>query len=277
MLPSRGRRALLSTLCALTLLLPCLAQYTQVNVTDTPGYKLLPGVHSVPAPVRVAPDQDWRGIDGQWNTFSLVVGDPRANTRVFVSTASQQLWVVNRQACISNITDPQTGAILQYDVFNSECERSRGFLYNTSLSTTWRKKGYYQLWVEKKLGLTGNGLFGFDSVGLGLAGEQGPSVQNNSIGTLVSANFWLGHIGLHPKPTNFSAFEDPVPSFLTNLFDQQNIPSLSFGYTAGSQYRKSSTNVTPQLAHELHMQMVKQSSPVSRWEATMPLGSFPMI
>ncbi|KAH7383792.1 aspartic peptidase domain-containing protein [Pyrenochaeta sp. MPI-SDFR-AT-0127] len=239
MLPSRGRRAFLSTICALsalTLLLPCLAQYTQVNVTDTPGYKLLPGVSSVPAPVRVAPDQDWRGIDGEWNTFSLLVGDPRANVRVFVSTASQQLWVVNRQACISNITDPTTREILEYNVFNAECERSRGFLYNTTFSDTWQKKGYYQLWVEKKLGLTGNGLFGFDSVGLGMAGEQGPSVQNSSIGTLVSANFWLGHIGLHPKPTNFSAFEDPVPSFMTNLFNQRNIPSLSFGYTAGAQY-----------------------------------------
>ncbi|CAO2650086.1 Nn.00g013780.m01.CDS01 [Neocucurbitaria sp. VM-36] len=240
MVPSRGRCAFLASICALvasTLLLPCLAdEYVQRNITDTPGYQLLPNITSVPAPVRVAPDQNWMGIDGEWNTFSLLVGDPQENVRVFVSTASQQIWVVNRLACVSNITDPSTGQIVQMNAFNSDCESSRGFLYNNSASETWHRKGYYQLWLEKNLGLVGNGLYGFDSVGLGLAGEKGPSVQNTTIGTLVSSNFWLGHIGLHPKPTNFSAFEDPIPSYLTDLFAQKNIPSLSFGYTTGAQY-----------------------------------------
>src|SRR4051794_29080338 len=104
MVRSCGRRAFLSTICASALLLPCLAaEYAQVNITDTPGFKLLPGVSSVPAPVKVAPDQDWMGIDGAWNTFSLLIGDPQINARVFVSTASQQIWAVHRQACISNI------------------------------------------------------------------------------------------------------------------------------------------------------------------------------
>ncbi|KAF1848877.1 acid protease [Cucurbitaria berberidis CBS 394.84] len=240
MIPSQGRCVLLSSICALvapTLLLPCLAaEYVQQNLTDSPGFKLLSGISSVPAPIRVAPDQDWMGTDGAWNTFSLLVGDPPENVRVLVSTASQQTWVINRQACVSNITDPKTGQIAQLNAFNSDCETSRGFLYNNTDSKTWRRKGYYQLWLEKNLGLVGNGLYGFDSVGLGLLGEQGPSVQNTTIGTLVTANFWLGHIGLHPKPTNFSAFENPIPSYLSDLFTQKKIPSLSFGYTAGAQY-----------------------------------------
>lgn len=239
MLSSTGFRASLSALYALSttlLLAPCLAQYTQQNITDTPGYKLLPGVDSVPAPVSVAPDQDWMGIDGSWNTFSLQVGDPQENVRVFISTASQQIWAVNSQACVQNVTDGN-GQIVQYNVLNNDCAQSRGRLFNTSFSTSWQRKGFYQLWIEKNLGLVGNGLYGFDSVGLGLPGEQGPAVANTTIGTLVSPNFWLGHIGLHPKPTNFSAFESPISSYMTNLFDQKSIPSLSFGYTAGAQYR----------------------------------------
>jgi hypothetical protein len=53
----------------------------------------------------------------------------------------------------------------------------------------------------------------------------------------------VGHFGLHPKPTNFSkdmVAVPPVPSYMTRLFEQGSIPSLSFGYTAGVQYRKLS-------------------------------------
>jgi hypothetical protein len=236
MIASRSRRGFFTTL----LLYPLLAAaYVQQNITETPNYKLLPGIASVPAPVSIAPDQDWIGIDGAWNTFSLHIGDPGQPVRVLVSTASQQIWAINVQACIANITDPATGNITQFNVFNSDCGESRGFLYNNSISDTWQKKGYYQLWIEKNLGLVGNGLYGFDSVGLGMRGDAGPYVTNTTIGTLVTSNFWLGHIGVHAKPTNFSAFEDPVPSYIMDLFHQKSIPSLSFGYTAGAQYRKT--------------------------------------
>jgi len=242
MVPFRGHRAFHTTLCAFlaaALLLPLLAaaDYVPTNITETPNFQLLPGIASVPAPVTVAPDQNWLGVDGSWNTFTLRVGETGENVRVFVSTASQQIWAINRMACITNTTSPVTGEITAYNVFDSDCETSRGFLFNSSNSETWQQKGFYQLWIEKYLGLVGNGLYGFDSVGLGRAGEMGPSVQNTTIGTLVTANFWLGHIGVHSKSTNFSVFDESVPSYLTTLFDQKSIPSLSFGYTAGAQYR----------------------------------------
>jgi hypothetical protein len=243
MVPSPGPRAFLTTICALIATTPLFvpyvaADYVQKNITSAPGYKFLPGIASVPAPIRVAPDQDWLGIDGEWNTFSVRVGEPAANARVHASTASQQIWAINRQACVQNISDG-SGKIIEYNRFNSQCESGRGYLFNETVSQTWHAKGYYRLWLEKWLGYPGNGLFGWDTVGLGQAGEMGPTIKNTIVGTLVSSNFWLGHIGLHPKPTNFSAFEDPVPSFMTGLFDQKNIPSLSFGYTAGSRYRMS--------------------------------------
>ncbi|KAH7412285.1 aspartic peptidase domain-containing protein [Phaeosphaeria sp. MPI-PUGE-AT-0046c] len=241
MVPLLGRcavpfHAAICTLAAVaTLLAPCRAEYTQKNITSVPGYKLLPGVASVPAPVAVAPDQDWLGIDGEWNTFSLIVGEPPSTVRVQVSTASQQIWTINRQACLQNITDG-SGKVIEVNRFSDDCNDSRGRLYNQTASKSWTEKGYYRLWVEKWLGLEGNGLFGWDSVEFGQPGEKGPAIHKTVVGTLVSSNFWMGHIGLHPKPTNFSAFDDPVPSFMTGLFDQGSIPSLSFGYTAGSQY-----------------------------------------
>ncbi|KAL5118753.1 hypothetical protein ACEQ8H_003256 [Pleosporales sp. CAS-2024a] len=252
MVPAPGQRSLLATttttaaICALalasTLLAPCHASdAVPHNTTRTPGYSLLPGIASVPAPVRVAPDQGYAGIDGQWSTFSLMVGRPATNVRVQVSTASQQIWVINRQACLQNVTDA-AGKIVQYNQLNENCETTRGLLYDQATSTAWHQKGYYRLWLEKWIGLEGNGLFGWDYVGIGQAGEKGPSLQSTIIGTLVSPDFWMGHIGLHPKPTNFSAFEDPVPSFMTGLFEQQSIPSLSFGYTAGAPYRTAEGN-----------------------------------
>ena len=236
-----GLRAFLTTICAVLSFLTCLANgYKQVNVTSTPGYKLLRGIRSVPAPVSVDPDEGWMGIDGSWSTFGLRQGASQDKIQVFASTASQQIWAVHPQACLVNKTDPNTKQIVEYNVINSDCEISRGHLFNVTQSKTWHRKGYFQLWLEKKLGFVGNGLFGFDSVHLGWSGDDKPTVPDTTIGTLVAPNFWLGHIGLHPKPTNFSDKEEPVPSYLVNLFTQKNIPSLSFGYTAGAKYREFS-------------------------------------
>ncbi|KAF2133725.1 acid protease [Dothidotthia symphoricarpi CBS 119687] len=237
MICSRGPRAFLATICTLaitTLLAPCLADNAQKNTSSTPGFKLLPGVSSVPVPISVAPDQEFQGIDGSWNTFSLRVGSTQHNVRVTISTASQQVWVINPYACVSNHTDEATGEPLA-DV-DLECATSRGFLFNTTESQTWVEQGFYQLWLGKNFEMHGNGLYGFDSVGLGLPGETGPTVQNTTISTLITSEFWLGHFGLHHKPTNFSSYEDAKPSYMTNLFEQIHIPSMSFGYTAGAQY-----------------------------------------
>ncbi|KAL8721967.1 MAG: hypothetical protein Q9181_007593 [Wetmoreana brouardii] len=44
-------------------------------------------------------------------------------------------------------------------------------------------------------------------------------------------------LGLNPRPSNFTNFSDPVPSYLSNLKKQALVPSLSWAYTAGNQYR----------------------------------------
>ena len=123
--------------------------------------------------------------------------------------------------------------------FDQDCERDRGQLFNTTDSNTWDEQGFYGLHVGQTFGLDGNGYFGYDTVGLGIPGEEGPTITNTTIATLKTSYFWLGHLGLHPKPTNFTQDMVSVPSYMTRLFEQGNIPSLSFGYTAGVQYRES--------------------------------------
>ncbi|KAF2119497.1 aspartic peptidase domain-containing protein [Lophiotrema nucula] len=214
-----------------TLLRPCLAVAVGLEPRDLTN-------SSIPSPVSVAPTQNWDGIDGSWNSFALRVGDPSQFIRVFISTASQQTWAVHAEACLFNETDPQTNETVE--AVDKDCYESRGGTFNMTTSTTWDEIGFYQLWTEKNLGLIGNGQYGYDTVGFGQPGEEGPTLKNTTVGTLVADNFWLGHFGVNAKPTNFSAFSDPSPSYMTYLFQQKYIPSLSFGYTAGAQYHFTS-------------------------------------
>ncbi|KAL5384387.1 hypothetical protein PMIN06_009691 [Paraphaeosphaeria minitans] len=192
----------------------------------------------VPIPIAVAPDQNWEGIDGSWNTFSLRVGTPYQPVHVFVSTASQQTWTVAQYACMRPDMDSATNTTTEKE--DPDCRDSRGWTFNSNTSSTWDYNGFYQLWIEKNLDYAGNGQYGWDTVGLGLPGEEGPTLVNTTVGTLISSDFWLGHFGVNPKSTNFTNFTDPSPSYMTLLFEQNHIPSVSFGYTAGAQYHGAS-------------------------------------
>jgi hypothetical protein len=235
------RCAFLTTVLLWTSLSLCSATYVQKNTTNTPGYTLLQGISSVPAPLTVAPDQGWAGIDGSWNTFSLRAGSQQTIIRVLPSTSSQQIWVVDLAGCTGTFEDTLTNTTVTK--VDEACRDSRGQLFNVTNSKSWYDQGFWDLWVGRdNFGLTGHGHYGYDTVALGIPGEEGPSVDNTTIGTLKNPNFWLGHLGLHPKPTNWStdvSTSPPVPSYMTMLYEQGNIPGRSYGFTAGSQYRTS--------------------------------------
>ena len=162
------------------------------------------------------------GNDGPWSTFPMQIGTPNTNeTRVLVSTAIPNQWVVLAEAC-----NDQT------------CATSRGNnLFNPNASSTWDEDRIYNLLFEQDLNYTGNGLYGFDTVGLGFA-NQGVVIQNQTVAGIVQPDFWMGYIGINPQPTNFSDLQNPVPSLFKNLYTQGKIPSLSYSYSAGAPYRK---------------------------------------
>jgi hypothetical protein len=181
-----------------------------------------------PSPIVFSPSEEWNGIDGQWNTFALRIGTPAQIVKVMISTTSQQTWAIHPLGCTVDFPGLST----------SQCPNSRGGIYNSNTSTTYVKNGLYQLYIEENLNYTGNAEFGYDAIGLGFAGEGGPTLDHQIIGSLAVKGFWNGHFGIHPKTTNFTDYNQNVPSFMSTLKAQRLIPSVSWGFTQGAAYRK---------------------------------------
>ena len=181
-----------------------------------------------PAPVAVPASQEFDGNDGPWSSFTVQVGTPPQDVKVLISTASYQTLVVAPEGCTSS--DPPN------------CASSRGGEFVSSLSSTWRinnitANGTFTLELENNLGYSGNGDYGFDTVGTGWQGSGTPSLAQQIVGKIATKEFYLGIFGLDPRPTNFTNFNDPVPSYMATLKERNIIPSISWGYTAGNQYR----------------------------------------
>lgn len=193
------------------------------------------------SPLNVISDRGYRhrdGNDGPWSTFNIHLGNPQQVARVLVSTTVGETWVISANStqggCIK--TDP------------SSCNWDRGVLYNMNKSTTWQDQGIFALGDEVNLpdydGPFDVGDYGFDSLGLGLPGSGGLTLDNMVVSALATKDFFIGNLGLNPAPTNLSEnFDDPRPSFLSSLKSQGHIPSLSYGYSAGNQYRESNLQV----------------------------------
>lgn len=145
-----------------------------------------------------------------------------------MSTAIPNTWVVISEACS-----------------NGTCSDTRGGtpLFNQNSSTTWNGQGIYDLYFERHLNYTGpggsslRGRYGLDKVGLDYQGATAPTLDEQVIAGLVTEQFYLGYYGVNPQPTNFSNFDNPIPSFFQTLKTKSLIPSLSYSYTAGNQYR----------------------------------------
>ena len=151
------------------------------------------------------------------------IGTPSQIFRVLASTTVPETWVVGH-GCIPS--DP------------SDCPLNRGNLYDNSTSSSSEFKANYQLGVELNLGYTdyANGGYGYDKLGTGYPGSGGPTLDHQVIAAIDTKQFYLGMLGLTPRPINFT-WDEQTPSFLSSLRNQSIIPSLSFGYNAGAEYR----------------------------------------
>ena len=139
-----------------------------------------------------------------------------------MSTSSPDTWVVRSYGCLSD---------------DDGCLEDRGRPFNPNTSTTWDQTGFYNLNVIQNEASSVRGQFGNDTVGLGVQGSGGPILKNQIVATYTDPSLYLGLFGLNPASTNFSATDQGRPSYMTSLKKNNLIPSLSFGYTAGSQYR----------------------------------------
>ncbi len=162
------------------------------------------------------------GDDGQWSSFTIRVGTPAQNVRVFISTSSPETWVVLDAGCTTG---------------DNTCLQNRGSTYNYNASSTWSQHGSYKLGTEQNLNNSVQAFFGNETLGLGIQGSGGPTLPDQIIGAFASEEYYLGMFGLNPASTNFTPQDQGRQSYMSTLKNQSLIPSLSFGYTAGAKYR----------------------------------------
>ncbi len=170
------------------------------------------------------------GDDGSWSTFLINVGAPPQELHVLASTDVAATWVIAPDGC-------QSGDA-------SNCTTARGGTFDSNKSTSWKTKGMFGLLGETNLGYSGNdvnGTFGFDTLGIpGKSGVANVSSDDLVLAAIATREFFVGNLGLSTQPVNFTDAGDSTPSFLNSLKNQNLIPSVSFGYTAGASYSKSS-------------------------------------
>jgi len=186
------------------------------------------GAPPIPAPISISPTHEFDGNDGPWSSFPIQIGTPPQVVKVLVSTAGAQTWVVSPQGCIQS--DP------------SDCPMSRGGVFQTNISSTWKQNNatansIFPLLLEANLGSKGNGYYGYDTVALGGQSSGGPMLDQQVVGSIATKDFYLGIFGLHPGFSNLTTFGDSVPSYMSNLNQSGLIPSMTWSYTAGNQYR----------------------------------------
>ena len=188
---------------------------------------------SIP-PYSWPPSQFWDGNTGSWSSFLLRVGTPAQSFKILPATNGNQILVPVPEGC--QTSDPSNCGNLR-GVLPFQGSPSKGFQKNQS--STWVSQGIYDLDVEDGLNLTGNADFGYDTVGLGIQNSNGLTLTTQLVGGIATKDFYLGEFGLGSKPTNLTSLDNPIPNYMQSLREQDRIPSLSYGYTAGAKYQGS--------------------------------------
>lgn len=159
----------------------------------------------------------------------ISAGTPPQQLQVLPSTEVASTWVVAPEGC-------NTG-----DAAN--CTEVRGGIYDDTKSSSWNVNDIYQLGAENNLGSTysgneENGTYGYDTLSIHGKGAN-VSVNHQVIAAIETKTYFVGNLGLSPQPINFTDSSDPSPSLLQSLKNENLIPSLSYGYTAGASYRRT--------------------------------------
>lgn len=167
-----------------------------------------------------------------WSTFPMRIGRPAQDVLLLPSTAAAETWVsASDTGCPNGIPVPPAGSL--------NCFDSRGRLFDSDESATWLSNSNYTLGVEGNLGLDSGAVYGYDNIIIGTAGSGGPSADHQIIANNADPRYWMGAIGLNAQATNFTNYVSPQPSMMQTLKTTNQIPSVSYGYTAGAYYRES--------------------------------------
>ena len=106
-------------------------------------------------------------------------------------------------------------------------------------SNSWSLIGNYSMGLEMNLGYSDHATYGLDTLALGLSNANGsPQIESQVVAAFETNDYYVGLFGLGHQGVNFSEYSTPNATFLTTLKEQNMIPSLSWGYTAGAIYRE---------------------------------------
>lgn len=221
---------------------------------------------SSPVPYQVPPTQQFDGNDGSWSTFRIAIGTPGQEFRVLPSTKSGETYVVVPQGCLEG-DGADCPAKRGAEIFNSQ--QSLGFTVNES--STWSTIGQYDVSLENRLNYSSGGFFGFDKIALGPAADSSSlSLDHQVVGGIAELSYWMGMLPLGTPDSSFSSQSQSIDSFLYQLRNTSKIPSFSFGYTAGAEYRLKGTFGSLTLGGYDSTRFTPNSNPFSFTFATDP-------
>ena len=97
-------------------------------------------------------------------------------------------------------------------------------------------QGSYPLSTQRHLPFDDDGLWGNETLGLGIQGGGGPTLNKQVIAGVTTNDIYVGMFGVNAKPSEHNG--EQHDSYMTSLKKQNLIPSTTFGYTAGARYRE---------------------------------------
>ncbi|KAI1470640.1 acid protease [Daldinia caldariorum] len=167
----------------------------------------------------IEPSLNWYGVDGNWSSIGLFVGEPAQEIDVLVSTSLSEIWVVENGGCGPN----------------GQCVQARGGVYNTTASQSWSSLGAWQLGLDY-LGIGGNGDYAMETVVVYDSVRRWQTSFNKQVVAGVNeTGYFNGLFGLGITPGRFNNVVAQSP--IAALVEQDGtIPSHSYGYTAGAYY-----------------------------------------
>lgn len=180
----------------------------------------------------IAPSGSWAGNDGPWSTFYIEVGSPPQRIEVLPATALSLTIMVLAEGC-----PPDLG---------TACETARGGVFDAGQDSSWQNavltaaNGYHYFDIPVSNGnITAE--VSLSTMTLDWGGAIAPGAQNPLEGQLFAgyaiSQPYLGQLGISGFPVapiyENASYEPPLYA----LRNRSNVSSLTWGYTAGANYK----------------------------------------
>ncbi|KAF2636304.1 acid protease [Massarina eburnea CBS 473.64] len=201
-------------------------------------------VPAPPKPYVLAPSGKFDGNDGKWSSFNINIGDDATgrgqNFRVLISTSSPVTMV---PAPSPNWCDQDCSSKRGAQVFDGK--PSSGFETQSSHGP-WQELGIFNTplpdWWSQNLS---NAVWGSENVGLGESSALSLILPKQNVLLNQGQELFMGSFGLANGAVGTGT--GAKTTFLVDFDNADQIPSMSYGYTAGASYRNGQKGVTGSL------------------------------